>query len=268
MKKLQILTIAAVAAIAPCPASAETLREEVARLRAENAALKKEISKLKPAEPAKGKWVRQLSAGVLLTSGNNDNFTATGGISVERQTDNDKFRSFVNGAYGESNGTRNAQFIRGGAQYNRDFTSRYYWYAGTLLEHDNVAGLDFRLGIGPGVGAHLVKTDTITLDAEGGLSYYYEEFTNRSGESSLRARAAENFTYQFSPAAKFYQKFEIAADVSDFGNFIMNNEAGIETTLNERFKLRLSFLDRYVNQPPGTLQKNDIQLTSSLVLDF
>jgi len=263
------LTAAAAAFVAPAALQAETLKEEVARLREENASLKKEVAKLKP-EPVKGKWVRQLSAGLLMTSGNNDNLTITGGFSVERETDQDKFRAFVNGAYGKSEGVTTSQLIRGGAQYNRNITERYYWYAGTFMEQDKLAGLNFRLGIGPGLGMHVVKTDKIELNIEGGGQYFYEQFqtASGSGDSSFRLRAAENFTYTFSPGVKFYQKFDIAADVSDFGNFIMNNELGLESTLSEKLKLRLTFLDRFNNEPPRGFQRNDIQIISSLVYGF
>jgi len=270
MNKFHTLTLTAAAAVvfAPFTGHAESLKAEVARLRAENAALKKEVSKLKP-EPVKGKWVRQLSAGLLLTSGNNENLNVTGGLSIERQTDEDKFRSFLTAAYGKSAGRTNAQLFRAGAQYNRDLANDYYWYVGTLMEHDKVGGVDFRLGVGPGLGRHIIKNDKVELNFEGGPTYFYEQFTGSgSGDSSFRLRAAENFSYTFAPGAKFYQRFEIMADVSDFGNFIMNNEAGVESTLTERLKLRLNFLDRYVNQPPGRLQQNDIQITSSLVLGF
>ena len=251
----------------PCFSNAETMKEELARLRKENAELKKEIEKIKPT-PVKGKWVKELSAGAVLTSGNNDSLNITGGVAVSRETDVDKFRAFVNGAYGTQEGTTNSQFVRGGAQYNRDFNARYYWYATSLLEHDKVGGVDFRLGVGPGLGIHAVKTEKVELNFEGGLSYFYEKFRATDGESSLRLRGAQNFTYKFSDTAKFYQRFEIASDVSDLENFILNAEAGVETTLTDKWKLRLSFLDRYVNQPPNGLQNNDIQLVSSLVWSF
>jgi putative salt-induced outer membrane protein len=218
----------------------------------------------------KGKWVRQLSGGLLLTSGNNDNVTVTGGLTVERQTDQDKFRAFVNGAYGKSEGVTTNQLIRGGAQYDRNITERYYWYAGTFLEQDKLSGVNFRLGIGPGVGMHVFKDEKIEFNIEGGAQYFYEQYktASGSGDSSFRLRAAENFTYTFSPGVKAYQRFDIAADVSNFNNFIMNNEVGLESTLSENLKLRLSFLDRFNNEPPRGFQRNDIQIISSLVLGF
>lgn len=87
-------------------------------------------------------------------------------------------------------------------------------------------------------------------------------------EDSLRARLGESFTYKFAQGAKFYQTAEIASAVSDTDNYIFNFEAGIESTLSDNLKVRLSFLDRYVNTPPAGLEENDSQITSSIVLGF
>lgn len=269
MTKIKTLSVAIAAMAIVAPAQAQSLKSENARLRAENEALRAELNKGKQTTP-KGTWVRQLSAGLILTNGNNDTLTVSGGLSVERETENDKFRAFLSGAYGETNSTRNTEFVRSGAQYQADFSKFAYWYVGLGMEHDEVAGLDFRLNVGPGVGFHLLKTEALELNVEGGLAFYHEKYNiaTTTSEDTLRARAAESFSYKFAQGAKFYQTAEIASDVSDTSNYIFNFEAGIESTLTEKLKLRLSFLDRYVAEPPAGLEKNDIQLTSSIVLGF
>jgi putative salt-induced outer membrane protein len=269
MTKASTLAIALAAMAVVAPSQAQSLKSENAKLRAENESLRNEVIKLKKETP-KNVWVRQLSAGLILTSGNNDTLTVTGGLSVEKETDSDKFRAFVNGAYGESNDVKNTEFIRAGVGYQADFSKFAYWYVGLGLETDEVAALDFRLNVGPGVGFHLLKTDAVSLDVEAGVAYYHEKYSipTTTDEDTLRARIGQSFSYKFANGAKFYQTAELAGDVSDTENFIFNFEAGVESTLTDRLKLRLSFLDRYVNQPPAGLDENDIQLTSSIVVGF
>ncbi len=269
MTKVQTLALALAAMAVVAPSQAQSIKSENSKLRAENEALRSEVAKLKKVTP-KNTWVRQLSAGLILTSGNNDTLTVSGGISAEKETDTDKFKAFLTGAYGETNSTKNTEFIRAGVGYQKDFSKFAYWYAALGMEHDEVAGLDFRLSVGPGVGFHLVKTDSVELNVEAGLAYYHEKYkvVSTTSEDSLRARIGESFTYKFAQGAKFYQSAELASDVSDTGNYIANFEAGIESTLTDNLKVRLSFLDRYVAEPPLGLDKNDIQLTSSIVLGF
>jgi putative salt-induced outer membrane protein YdiY len=269
MTKTTTLAIAFAAMAVVAPSQAQSLKSENSKLRAENEALRSEVNKLKKVAP-KNVWVRQLSAGLVLTSGNNDTLTVTGGLSIEKETDNDKFRAFLNGAYGETNSTKNTEFLRSGLNYQADFSKFAYWYAGLGIEHDDVAGLDFRLSVGPGVGFHLVKTEALELNVEAGLAFYHEKYNVpvASNEDTLRARFGESFTYKFAQGAKFYQTAELAGDVSDTDNYIVNLEAGVESTLTENLKLRLSFLDRYVAEPPLGLDKNDIQVTSSIVIGF
>ena len=228
------------------------------------------MNKLKKVTP-KNVWVRQLSAGLILTSGNNDSLTVTGGLSIEKETDVDKFRAFLNGAYGETekDGT-NTQFIRAGVGYQKDFSKFAYWYAAIGLDHDEISNLDFRLNVGPGVGFHLVKTEAVELNVEAGLAYYHEKYSvpTTASEDTLRARIGESFTYKFAQGAKFYQTAELASDVSDTENYIFNFEAGVESTLTDNMKVRLSFLDRYVALPPVGVEENDIQVTSSIVVGF
>ena len=269
MIKVQTLALALAAMAVVAPSQAQSIKSENAKLRSENEALRSEVNKLKKVTP-KGEWVRQLSAGLILTSGNNDTLTVSGGISAEKETDSDKFKAFLNGAYGETNDTKNTEFIRAGVGYQKDISKFTYWYAAIGADHDEVAGLDFRLSVGPGVGFHLVKTDNMELNVETGLAYYHEKykFATTTSEDSLRARLGESFTYKFAQGAKFYQTAEVASDVSDTDNYIFNFEAGIESTLTDNLKVRLSFLDRYVNTPPAGLDENDIQITSSIVLGF
>lgn len=269
MTKTTTLAIALAAMAVVAPSQAQSIKSENSKLRAENEALRSEVNKLKKVAP-KNVWVRQLSAGLILTSGNNDTLTVTGGLSIEKETDSDKFRAFANGAYGETNDALTTQFIRSGVNYQQDFSKFAYWYAAVGLEHDDVANLDFRLNIGPGVGFHLLKTEAMELNVEAGLAYYHEKYSvpSTTSEDTLRARIGESFTYKFAPGAKFYQTAELAGDVSDTGNYIFNFEAGVESTLTDNLKLRLSFLDRYVSEPPAGLDENDIQVTSSLVIGF
>jgi putative salt-induced outer membrane protein len=269
MTKTTTLAIALAAMAVVAPSQAQSIKSENAKLRSENEALRSEVNKLKKVTP-KDVWVRQLSAGLILTSGNNDTLTVTGGLSIEKETDVDKFRAFLNGAYGETNDVKNTEFIRAGVGYQKDFSKFAYWYAAFGVDHDEVAGLDFRLNIGPGVGFHLVKTEAMELNVEAGLAYYHEKYSvaTAASEDTLRARVGQSFTYKFAQGAKFYQTAEVAGDVSDTDNYIANFEAGIESTLTERLKLRLSFLDRYVALPPAGLDENDIQVTSSIVIGF
>jgi putative salt-induced outer membrane protein YdiY len=264
------IVLAALAVLAATPSvHAETAQQELARLRAENATLKGEVKKLKK-EPVKNEWVRQLSAGLVLTSGNNDTLNIVAGVSADKETDHDKFHSFLTGAYGENNHKKNSQFLRGGVQYNRDLTAQLYWYGALGFEHDDVSNLDLRVGVGPGLGVHLVKTDAIELNLEAGVAYYYEKYKvgGTGDENSIRMRGAQTFAYKFAPGAKFFESFDIASDLGDTGNYIINFEAGVESALSETLKLRLSFLDRYAAQPPLGNDKNDIQLVSSLVIGF
>lgn len=228
-----------------------------------------------PAEPSpspdqklKGPWDAEISLGANLSSGNNDSSRLNTEFKAIRKTEIDKLTFGLSGEVGQNESVTNAQRIEGVTDYQRDFSETWYWYTNAKGEHDDIAGLDYRTAIGPGLGWHAISTDTMILDFEGGPTWVAEKLRGESLAHSIRLRLAEHFEWQFSSFAKLYQDLEFLANAQDVEDWLLNAEIGVESDLTRTLSLRVSAENRYDNQPaPGRL-KNDLFLKSSVVYKF
>lgn len=132
-------------------------------------------------------WSRSANLGVALTKGNSDTTSVALGMSLSRATARDKTSAYAatlyssDGTSGESRTTANA--IRGGLRYDRDINRRWFGYAFTDLEHNELQDLKLRWVLGGGVGYHLVRRDRTQLDLLGGADW------NRSSSTARRTTA-------------------------------------------------------------------------------
>ncbi len=218
----------------------------------------------KPASP----WDAEFSLGANLSSGNNDSSRLNAAIKGIRTTELDKLSLGLQGEVGQNEGETNAQRLEATADYQRDLDPTWYWYLNGKAEHDDIAGLDYRITLGPGLGWHAIRTDTITFDLEGGPAWVAEQLDGGDLEHSLRGRIAQHFEWRFAKSAKLFQDLEFLDNLQDIEDWMLIAEIGIESNLTETLSLRVSAEDRYDNQPTDGRERNDIFLKSSVVYKF
>lgn len=221
-----------------------------------------------PAQKPSSPWEAEFSLGANLSSGNNDSSRLNAALKGVRTTELDKLSLGLQGEVGQNEGQTNAQRLEGVADYQRDVDPIWYWYVNGKAEHDDIAGLDYRTTLGPGLGWHVIRTDTVILDLEGGPAWVAEQLAGNRLEHSLRGRIAQHFEWQFTRSAKIYQDLEFLDNLQDIEDWLLIAEIGVETNLTETLSLRVSAEDRYDNQPAAGRQRNDLFLKSSIVYQF
>lgn len=238
-------------------------------------------------------WDNSVSLGLTLKSGNSESLTANGALTGERSTDKDLLRLGVQGNYGETEiedeRETTAQDAKFYAQYNRNVTDRLYWLVASSIEYDDIAGVDYRLTVGPGFGVYVVKNDKITWGIDVGPTYIKEDMKKEDPKSIVGAgsedkaslRATERLDYKISENAKVWQSVEyladvlgdegevgVLSDVSSFEDYLLNVEIGAEAALVSSLSVRVVVQDKYDNEPAPGRKHNDIALITSLVWKF
>jgi putative salt-induced outer membrane protein len=213
------------------------------------------------------KWDASASLGFSLTSGNSDTLLLTGSLIGDRKFDDANLELGLNGAYGENDGDRNVQSLRGWGQYDDLFSQRTYWYGRVEGLHDGIADIEYRFTLGPGVGYYFLKKERTFLRGETGPAFIYERKGNvNSGYFALRF--AERFEHQFNERVKLYQSFEFLPQIDDWGDYLVNCELGVESALSEKMSLNVFLLDNYVSRPAPDRENNDIKLVTALKYKF
>jgi putative salt-induced outer membrane protein YdiY len=221
----------------------------------------------------KPRWESSAEAGLTLTRGNSDTLLTTARAVTGKKWEKNQLNLGADGAYGENKNqsggqtTKSAETGHAFGQYDRLFTGRLYGYGRADSFHDGVADIEYRVALGPGVGYYLIKTKPTQLSVEFGPGYVFED---KGGQQASYAtlRLAERFDLKLNDHARIWQSVECLPEVQDFGNYILNAEAGIESSLTKTLSLRTYVLDTFSSHPAAGRLKNDMKLIAAIAVRF
>jgi len=212
-------------------------------------------------------WKRSASAGLTLTAGNTETAVASADLLFSGKNERSKLEAGVNAVYGTDSGDTTAQTFRAFSQYNRDINEDVYGYIRADALHDEIADVDFRLTLGPGLGYKLINKEEASLGIELGGAVIYEKLAGES-DTYASVRLAETYERQLSENAKIWQSAEFLPQVDEFDNFLLISEIGIESKLNDSLSLRVVLQDRFDNEPAPGRKRNDVKLISGVSYSF
>ncbi len=217
--------------------------------------------------PPPPKWKSSAAAGITLTSGNSDTLLLNANFNTEKKWDQNELSFGVDGTYGEQDGDKNVEVLRGFGQYNRLFTERFYGLFRADAVHDAVADVEYRVTVSAGLGYYFIKNEKTFLRGEFGPGVVFEK---QGGETStyMTLRAGERFEHQLSKTAKLWQSVEILPEVGDWNNYVINAELGVDVSINTRWSLRTFVQDTYDNEPAPGRKRNDVKLVAGVAYKF
>jgi putative salt-induced outer membrane protein YdiY len=230
-------------------------------------------------------WHGSIALGLSVAAGNNDSTLVNAGFKADRTRKADEWHLTLDGGYGKTDGDVATEILHGAAQYRQTMDDRWFWTAVADGLHDGVAGVEYRLTLGPGAGYYFIKSDATRLSAEVGPSYVWERVrvvnpqipppppsnddrVSRQDNDYLAARAGERFEHKFSDKARLWQQTEWLPQVDDFENYLLITEVGAEAALNTQLSLRVVGTHRYDNFTPDDRRHYDMTLVTSLVYKF
>ena len=220
-----------------------------------------------PKEKDPEAWERSIYLGFDLQDGNSDTTLLALGAKAEREKDDNIWRFEANTKYGETDSSTTIDETTGLAEYKRLLTDRLYTGFGVEYRRDEIADVDYRVGLNPSVGYFLIKNDDLRFNIEGGPSYIFEEVANIE-DDYFAPRVGERFEWDVSETAKLFEEAYITWDIDDSENYIITAQAGVEATISGPVSLIVSVKDDYDNVPAPGLKRNDLQVLTSLSYGF
>ena len=218
-------------------------------------------------EEGKGSWDNQITIGFNKTQGNSDTSLFVGGIKSVYDKDKDLVRLEAEHSLGENDDETNVDYSNALAEYKHILTDLFYYGYGASARRDEIADVRYRATIDPVLGYYLLKDEIKSFNIEAGPSYLFEEVGGIE-DDYLAPRLGERFEYQISDTAKFFETADVIFSTEDSDNYLINAEAGLETTIIGNFNLILSLRNVYDNVPAAGLKKNDLIVLTSLGIGF
>ena len=213
-------------------------------------------------------WESSVGLGFTLTHGNSDTLLATGNIQSHKKTLENEISLGADGAYGENNSVQNVNNAHGFSQYNHLFSERFFGYLRADALHDEIADLEYRITLSPGVGYYFLRQTNTTFAGEFGPAMVFERLGSRD-DNYVTVRLAERFEHKFTEnVARVWESAEILPQVNNFNNFVVNAELGLEAAVSKKISLQAYVQDNFINEPAPGRQQNDLQIVSGLKYKF
>ena len=233
-------------------------------------------------------WSGLLDTGLSLTRGNSATVSYTLSGKAVRQTDRDKITAYTTVIYGKNDNTRPSQTIahqiQGGVRGDIDFSERWFAFALTDFNSNQLQHLDLQNVVAGGVGYHLIKTKNTNFDLSGGAGYNQEYFsayslanptppppllpfpavTQRNAEIEL----GEALDTNISSRTNFSENFTLYPNISGPSGYRFTFNSAVSTKLNNWLGWQTTFADNYLSNPPVGIKGNDLLLSAGLRLTF
>lgn len=219
-----------------------------------------------------GTFKNSVSIGATMTDGNSETLQ----VNATAITEGDKeglgsFRAGLEANYGESTINSNRDTTVKNAKVfgnvKKTMSPRTFGSLDVNALYDDIAKIDYRLTVGPGLGAYLLKSEKTSLSFEVAPSYVWEDVADVQ-DSYFAIRFAERFSHALGGKSKVWESAEYLPRANDFGDYLLVAELGVEAPMSARVNLRLVVQDKYDSTPGAGLERNDLSLIAGVSLSL
>lgn len=230
---------------------------------------------VRPAAAAPKKVQTNVQVGANLNFGAKDSELLYGRIKVsyiQPYEHNTKkfFRTLTDVAadYGKTENVRSANRVTGSLKTDFDSGEKAYFYNVLSGGFDEIRRIDLQYAAGPGFGYHLLKRSQFELDLESGIDYQVQNRSTGEDTSNFYARLSDSLTWKLGPRFSFVKKFEYFVNLDDATQFRFRMDSTLSYKLIENLALNLSLLDTFDTDPAPKVDKNELQIRSSIGITF
>ena len=234
------------------------------------------VAAVKPPPPKPPKhWKADITLGTDLAFGSSDRQLYYGRTkftyALPYKSDPKKFfRSILDYSvdYGRTDGILSANRMAGSFKMDFDVGKRVYVYNLAGAGYDEIRKIELQYEEGPGVGYHLFTLSNFVMNVEAGVNYQVQEREDSSDTRSFYLRLAEDLTWKLNDRVTFTEKFEFFPNIEDTHQFRARFDSTLSYKILQNLSLNLTVLDLYDSHPANGVDKNELQIRSSLGITF
>jgi putative salt-induced outer membrane protein YdiY len=254
-----------------------------------------------PATPAARPWKDSADFGLVLTTGNSQNFNVSltnkfvytwtnaeftldaAALRTENTTRTLANDTAANTVVVTETDATTAEMYAVGGKYTHKIRENFFWYVNAGWVSNKPAGIDNRYGAGGGLGYRFFKTEVQTLALEFGVDYTSEQPISGDSNSFAGARVFLGYLYNISKTSSFTEDLTLLENLDDTDDLRARSVSALTASITQKLALKVSLTLLYDNQPvvvdvPPTdlatapaqfeFDKLDTILTAALVINF
>lgn len=189
-------------------------------------------------------WEGSIVGSSVWTRGNTVNQSTALDLNVVRRGLDDRitFKAWYRSARSEDPATgvtsTTERKAGGSLKYDYFLSKKVYAYAMTSAERDAIAAIDMRFTAGAGAGWQVIEEKDAKFNAEGGVSYINENYSNGTDSvSAASLRVAYHYERVLSEkwATSFFNDVEAFKIFDGANNYLTHVKAGLKENFTESF---------------------------------
>jgi len=209
-------------------------------------------------------WSGESSLGASYSSGNNNEWSVSATINMERKGPRWEHDVAIDGLIRNNQGVRTEERLNTSYRGRRDFTGSPWFSFGTLrFEHDLRVGIDTRFTETLGVGFQLINRDALKWEASAGPALRQTKFEDGFSESTIAAFVGTELKWELTDTLTFREKM---GAVMDDSNSSFSSVTSLTANVYGRLSGRMSFELNAETDPSTGNDELDTRTLLSLVL--
>ncbi len=184
----------------------------------------------------------------------------------------ERFRSIVDYLvnYGKTDGILSANDMSGSVRVELDVekTKRVFLFDAAGAGYNEIRKIDLSYDDSFGLGYKLVTRTNLTLNADIGVNYQKQHFSDGTSKDYGALRLGELMSWKISSKWFLDEKFEFYPRFTDIGDYRMRFEANLRYLLSHSLNVNFTMIDQFDTQPAPGVTKNDLLLRATLGFKF
>ncbi len=233
------------------------------------------IAQFNPPAEVPSKWTGAFKVGAGITSGNSDRRNVGSSFDASLRRSEDRISADAAWDYaqdkpqGQQNWNLTQRRVGAGLKYDRFMSKRMYYLVTTRVLGDTLADLKLRYTVGLGLGYQVLESDTTTLTAEGGLSYFNESYRSATPSVDyLAARVAYKLTHAFNEKTRMIHGVEAFPSLESPDDVYLQATTEVQTNLSVSMIGSLAWVWDYDNTPAPGRDRSDHRVLLSVGWTF
>jgi hypothetical protein len=215
-------------------------------------------------------WTYEASVDVAGKTGNTEQLGTAAELRATLKTTQDMLQFYSSYNRQVAEGTKAADQLKVGVDYQNNFVGRYSWYMRDEGGFDRVKDIELYNIAAAGLGFDIIKEPKRVLTGRAGLSFRYEGYKSPSAEDVKSAGLdfGINSDLDFG-TSKLVTRLSYTPTFEDFANYRFTHESYYQIPLaHPNWKLRIGVSNDYNSQPPRGFEKLDTSYFTRLVLNW
>ncbi len=209
-------------------------------------------------------WDVTAAVGLGLAKGNTDHLNLSAQFLATYVSPTDEFYFGADYLRTEKDSTVTGHNLHASSGYNRTLAGPFYLGIAGDAWYDEIADVDYRLGLSPTLGFHLIKNDRTLLALEGGVGYLWEKQGGVT-DDYVTARFAQRFSHKFAGGVVFTESVGWVTELDDFSNnWLLVADAGLQVPLSRHWALGTNVRYTYDNTPAFGFDNSDLAVLATL----